>query len=89
MAKGTKGYTNNPNGRPLEAKIWADAIKRAIKRREQDDPRALEKLADKLIKKCEEGDISALKEFGDRVEGKAIQQLNVNPVGNFSLTINK
>lgn len=74
-----KGHTNNPNGRPKSAKIWADAINRAIKRREQDDPQALEKLADKLIRKVEEGDVPAIKEFGDRLDGKVPQALVHDP----------
>jgi molecular chaperone GrpE (heat shock protein) len=64
------GQSGNPNGAPKRAKIWREAINRAIKRREQDDPQALERLADKLIAAVEAGDIAAIKEFGDRVDGK-------------------
>lgn len=69
------GKSGNPDGRPKSSKIWKDAIVRAIKRREQDDPQALEKLADKLIAQVEAGDVAAIKEFGDRVDGKVAQAL--------------
>jgi hypothetical protein len=64
------GQSGNPNGPPKALKPWREAINRAIKRREQDDPLALEKLADKLLSKVAEGDVAAIKEFGDRVDGK-------------------
>ena len=35
---------------------------------------ALDKVAEALIAKAEEGDIAALKELGDRIDGKAAQQ---------------
>ena len=54
---------------------WKEAINRAIKRREESDPLALEKLADKLLSKVAEGDVSAIKEFGDRVDGKVPQAI--------------
>lgn len=69
------GQSGNPGGRPKRAKLWQDAIIRAIKRREQDDPQALEKLADKLLAKVEEGDVPAIKEFGDRIDGKVPQAI--------------
>lgn len=69
------GQSGNPNGRPKRAKLWQEAIQRAIKRREESDPQALEKLADRLLKKVEEGDVAAIKEFGDRIDGKVAQAL--------------
>ena len=69
------GQVGNPQGRPPKFKSWADAIQRAIKRRESVDPTALEKLADRLIQKVEEGDIAAIKEFGDRMDGKVPQAI--------------
>ena len=62
-------------GRSGRKTTWSDAIERAIKRRQEDDPKALERLADRLLAKCDEGDLPALKELGDRLDGKAAQQL--------------
>ena len=36
---------------------------------------ALDALAHKLIEKVEEGEISAIREFGDRIDGKAAQAM--------------
>lgn len=69
------GQSGNPNGAPKRVKIWREAITRAIKRREESDPLALEKLADKLIAAVEAGDVPAIKEFGDRVDGKVAQAI--------------
>lgn len=69
------GESGNPAGPPKRAKLWRDAINRAIKRREQDDPQALEKLADRLLAKVAEGDVSAIKELGDRIDGKVAQAI--------------
>lgn len=66
-----KGQSGNEGGRSKEGKIWSEAIKRAIKSRQSSDPLALEKLADKLLVACAQGDISAMKELGDRLDGKA------------------
>lgn len=67
------GQSGNPAGRPKRAKLWQEAIQRAIKRREHTDPQALEKLADRLLMKVDEGDVAAIKEFGDRLDGKVPQ----------------
>lgn len=56
-------------------KIWKEAIMLAIKQREDTDPLALRKLANKLLNNCDKGDINALKELGDRLDGKATQQI--------------
>ena len=64
------------SGKKIDS-LWGDAIRRAIKRREEKDPRALEKLAEVLLAKCDEGDMPAIKELGDRLDGKAPQSLDV------------
>jgi hypothetical protein len=61
---GNKNATKN--------KPFADAINRAIT---QDDGKRLRAIAEALLTKAAEGDISAIKEFGDRVDGKVVQAL--------------
>lgn len=80
-----KGVSGNPSGLPKENKLWRDALIRAVKRRESTDPQALEKLADKLISLAYGGDMSALKEFGDRIDGKSKQQLDVGITGDLAV----
>ncbi len=67
------GNTNAQKG-----KIWTAAIQRALERREKcrsDGIKEIDMLAEELIKAVASGDLAALKEFGDRMEGKPAQQL--------------
>ena len=63
------------NQNAVKPKIWTDAIKRALARRADDDGRGLNKLADVLLDKALEGDLQALKELGDRLDGKPAQAI--------------
>lgn len=65
------------SGKKLDS-LWGDAIRRAIKRREESDPHALERLADVLLDKALTGDVPSLKEVGDRLDGKPAQQITVD-----------
>lgn len=58
-----------------ENRMWADAIRKAIA---QGKPERLRLIAESLLAKAEEGDIQAIKELGDRLDGKAAQTLDVN-----------
>lgn len=53
-------------------KLWADALNRALL---AEDGKKLRALADKLIARAEEGDVTALKEIGDRLDGKPAQAI--------------
>lgn len=68
----------NPKGAKSD-KLWRDAIMLAVHRvRKGDDSRkSLFRLADKLVDKAMEGDTVALKEIGDRLDGKPTQQVDV------------
>ena len=41
----------------------------------QEDAKRLHRVAEALYRKAEDGDISAIKELGDRVDGKASQEI--------------
>ncbi len=72
----------NKNARK-ETREWSNAIRRAVARGKR-----LNRLADKLLDKCEEGDLTALKEFGDRYEGKIPQAIEgPGDAGSHLLTI--
>jgi len=65
------GNTNASKGRP-----WAAAIKRALEKRSRvAQMEALDELAEKLLVQCDEGEITALKELGDRLDGKPAQTI--------------
>jgi len=64
----------NQNAR--KGKLWNAAILRALEKRSRADRiEALDALAEKLLQGCDEGDITALKELGDRLDGKATQAI--------------
>lgn len=67
---GQEGNNNAGKNKP-----WADAIRRALL---ADDGKALRELAERLIARAKEGDVSALKEIGDRTDGKAAQSVTVS-----------
>jgi len=63
------GHTNsNKNNR-----IWGNIIKKYAV---QEDYKRLHALAEKLYEKAAEGDLAAIKEVGDRLDGKATQQID-------------
>lgn len=71
-----------PMGAPLgnqngaKAKVWSAAIERALgKRSAISKLEAIDELAEQLLKACDKGDIAALRELGDRLDGKPAQQL--------------
>ena len=61
------------NRNASKIKVWEDAIRRAIL---ADDGKRLRQIAEKLLDKAAEGDVTAMKEIGDRLDGKSMQ-----PVG--------
>jgi hypothetical protein len=57
-------------------RVWNQAILNALQKRHPDGRMAaLEELAEKLLLAVESGDVSAIKELGDRLDGKAAQPL--------------
>jgi len=64
------------NQNAAKAKVWQAAINRALEARtRREGKEAIDALAEKLLQKAEEGEISALRELGDRLEGKAAQAI--------------
>lgn len=78
------------NRNAAKAKVWTAAIERALDRRKPADERiaAIDELADKLLDKCAAGDLAALQELGNRLEGKPAQIIggdeNLPPVRTLS-----
>lgn len=62
------------NRNAAKAKIWTAAIERALAKRSRDRGiEAVDELAENLLSLCSQGDMVALKELGDRLEGKPHQ----------------
>ena len=84
MAEGKVGAPlGNNNGQ--KKRVWSLAIEKALENRSKGDQmKSLIELANALIAKCLEGDMVALKELGDRVEGRVHQSLELS--GNVTVT---
>ncbi len=64
------------NQNAAKAKRWADAIHYVLAEAEREDkPYKLRDLARVLVSKAADGDMAALKEVGDRLDGKAAQAI--------------
>lgn len=58
-----------------ENRWWANTLKRALAQQNGD---VIRDLAEKLIEKAREGDVAALREIGDRVDGKPKQETELS-----------
>lgn len=65
-----KGQSGNPTGGRKD-KPWRDALTLAIK---DGDGLKLRRIADAVVTLAETGDMQAIKEIGDRLDGKPAQQ---------------
>ena len=63
------GNTNSST----DNRLWANTIRRAVT---QGDAERLRTIAEKLIEKAAEGDMQAMKELGDRLDGKPKQSVD-------------
>ncbi len=73
------GQPGNKNG--SKNKPWRDAIAWALekhKNSQTDRAQALRDIATQMIDKALGGDMTAMKELGDRLDGKAPQDVQVN-----------
>lgn len=61
----------NQNARK-ENRLWGETLRRAVV---QNDAQKLRAIADKLVEMAEGGDVTAMRELGDRLDGKPAQQL--------------
>ena len=70
------------NVNAIKGKPWGDALRRALARREQSgEGRDLNAIAEVLLEKANEGDLAAIKELGDRLDGKPAQSIGGDPEG--------
>ncbi len=65
-------------GRPPSEKTFANMLRIAINEAAEDGGTNLRKVADARGAKAISGDVQAIKEIADRLDGKAIQQTVVN-----------
>jgi hypothetical protein len=70
------------NKNAVKAKVWSDALRKEIVQGDN-----LKKLARALIDKALDGDVSAIREIGDRLEGKPLQGIDIDGVVDHTLTV--
>ena len=76
-----KGVSGNPRGRPkgtFGRKPWTQALLMEGLRATPKGNQKFLRLAEKCYEMALNGDINAIREIGDRVEGKATQESNIN-----------
>lgn len=61
------------NQNAKKAKIWEGAIRRVLA---ENDGEKLRALAEKIVARALEGDVPALREVGDRIDGKVAQEIS-------------
>jgi len=76
MPRWSKGQSGNPTGVRKE-KLFHHALKMQIAEA-GDDLKRLRKIAEQLLKKAEKGDLVAIREVADRLDGKPTQESHVN-----------
>lgn len=69
------GQSGNPGGKPKRAKLFTNALLASLKKTDENNVEAIQRIADKLAQLAEEGDVHAIKEIADRVEGKVPQAI--------------
>lgn len=72
------------NTNATKSKPWRDALDRALA---QDDGKKLRAAAEKLLSAAAKGESWAVKELADRLDGKAIQQIQAEVDGTFTVTV--
>ena len=66
---GVKGRSGKQNDRP-----WTEALRVTVNHLDAKGKRRLLRIAERTVRMAEAGDISAIKEIGDRLEGKPAQE---------------
>ena len=64
-SEANKGNTHSSKNN----RLWAETLRRAVI---QSDAERLRMIAEALLDKAASGDVSAIKELGDRLDGKAV-----------------
>lgn len=84
-----KGKSGNPGGRP-SLKAWSEAISAALAEVDAKSKKTkLAMVATALVDAAIGGDVSAMREIGDRIEGRAIQAVQVAGNLGLSFIVNK
>lgn len=73
-----KGESGNPNGRPPKEWTWRSLLLEAAEEAGENGEPVKKLIAKALVKKAMMEDVSAIKEFGDRIDGKSKQGVELS-----------
>lgn len=76
------GISGNPKGKPPAEKTFANMLRLAINEASAEGGNRLRAVADALVTKAIEGDVPAIREIADRLDGKVPQAVDANLSGN-------
>lgn len=69
-------------------KLWRAALRRAVLKRVEGTQR-LDRIAEAVAQKADDGDMTAAKEIGDRLDGKVPQIIGNDESGAFNVVLRK
>jgi len=73
-----KGQSGNPGGRSKD-RAWRDALRLAVNRLAEDgEQKLLNVIAEKLVALALEGNLAAIREIADRLDGKPTQAVSLD-----------
>lgn len=75
-----KGKSGNPNGRPKSEWSWSGVL-REVAEQELKGKEKKQWIAESLFQQAVKGNVPAIKEFGDRIDGKAKQNIGLGGQG--------
>ena len=85
LAREKAAHANQGNkNSSKEKRIWGNIIRKLAV---QEDYKRIHAIAEKLYEKAQEGDLGAIKEIGDRIDGKAIATTELSGVDGSALPI--
>ncbi len=83
-----KGQSGNPKGAPKKAWRWSETIRNVAEGLDTNGKEYKVAIAEALLKEALKGNIAAIKEIGDRLDGKARQSVELTNTKSESIDIN-
>jgi len=85
MAKSSTSYqsgqSGNPKGRPKREWTWSGVLQKAVEKAEESGKTVKEEVAEALIKEARKGNIQAVKELMNRMDGMPQQPTDITSGG--------
>ena len=78
------GQSGNPAGRPPKEKVFTNAMEAIIKK----NPKIMEAIAAKMLQMAVNGNMDAIKEMADRLEGKSVSSMDLTADKQIGVNVN-